>query len=91
MVAINDPSRSCRAFKYTINGSMLLKLPGEVCSCAAMLIVMSLFRQVPAICVEVQVTGSANMVTFQPYYHGAAPVKLVNDCHFNIAFGQTSE
>ena len=47
--------------------------------------------QVPAVCVEVQVTGSANMVTFQPYYHGAAPVRLVNDCHFKIAFGQKPE
>ena len=37
---------------------------------------------------DIQVTGSANIVSFTPYSSGDAPVELVNDFFFPIVYGQ---
>ena len=44
--------------------------------------------QVPAVVVEVQVTGSANIVTFAPYYPGCVPLQLVNHTDLSLPFRQ---
>ena len=53
-----------------------------LCAC-----VLSLL-QVPALEVEVQVTGSANIITFTPYYPGCVPLQLVNHTPHPITFKQ---
>lgn len=44
--------------------------------------------QVPAVEVEVQVTGSANIVTFTPYYMGCVPLQLINYTSHPLNFKQ---
>ena len=40
---------------------------------------------------EVQVTGSANVITFNPYYEGVVPVKIINYMAYDIEFQQAFE
>ena len=47
--------------------------------------------QIPAVVVDVQVTGSANIITFSPYYVGSVPVLLINDTEFTIVLRQDSK
>ena len=49
------------------------------------------YIQIPAVVVDVQVTGSANIVTFSPYYVGCVPLLLVNDTELTIEFKQDSK
>ena len=51
---------------------------------------LSLILQIPAVEVDIQVTGSANIITFNPYYNGSVPLQLVNDTDFTIEFKQDS-
>ena len=39
---------------------------------------------------EIQITGSANIITFLPYYRGAVPVQMINDTAIAIQFHQNS-
>jgi hypothetical protein len=41
--------------------------------------------------VEVQVTGSANVLTFLPYYEGSVPIQFVNDSPLAFEFKQDAE
>ena len=47
-------------------------------------------NQIPAVVVDIQVTGSANIVMFLPYYEGSVPMQLINDTDFTVAFNQES-
>ena len=40
-------------------------------------------------CLEVQETESANVVTFSPYYHGCVPLLVINHfCDLSLRFAQ---
>ncbi|KAL5484369.1 hypothetical protein EMCRGX_G020850 [Ephydatia muelleri] len=42
----------------------------------------------PAIVVDIQVTDASTIITFSPYFLGAAPIQLVNTTSFGILFKQ---
>ena len=48
----------------------------------------SCISQIPAVVVDIQVTGSANIITFNNYYAGSIPMQLVNDTEFTVEFRQ---
>jgi hypothetical protein len=61
-------------FDYTSNGAHFIKLNSSKLS---------------AISVHILVTGSATIITFNPYYQGAVPIQLINTLPWNIVYGQS--
>ena len=76
-LSVNDSMmlHPSKSFKFTENTSRLVKTE----------------NQIPAVFTEVQVTGSANVITFNPYYDGVVPIKVINEMAYDIEFQQTSE
>ncbi len=76
-LSVNDPTMShpSRTFKFTETVSRLMRTNDRI----------------PAVVTEVQVTGSANVVTFNPYYEGVVPVKIVNSMGYDVEFQQMAE
>ncbi|XP_064396100.1 intermembrane lipid transfer protein VPS13C-like isoform X3 [Halichondria panicea] len=76
-LSVNDQKMSnpSKAFKFTENSSRLIQTNDLI----------------PAVVTEIQVTGSANVVTFSPYYEGVVPVKIVNSMAYDMEFKQTAE
>lgn len=94
-LSINDSTMSqvTRPFKFTETASLLLRSDNTEVN----LIVCDILSspddcvQIPAVVVDVQVTGSANIITFSPYYIGCVPLLLVNDTDFTIMLRQDSK
>ncbi len=77
ILSVNDSDmcRPSKAFKFTETVSRLVTTNDRI----------------PAVVTEIQVTGSANVVTFSPYYEGVVPVKIVNHMGYGIEFQQMAE
>ena len=71
----SNMSNPSEPFKFTENSSRLVRTRDKI----------------PAVVTEVQVTGSANVITFNPYYEGVVPVKIINYMAYDVEFQQASE
>ena len=90
-------SNTTQPFKFTDSSSLILRTYNEVyyTQCQTHIhrcvVIISTCYQVPALIVDIQVTGSANIVTFSSYYEGCVPIQLVNDTEYTLEFKQDSK
>lgn len=86
IVTVNDHSMtlSSKPFKFTETSSLLVRTNSVVWKGGGK-------TGAPGLVVDIQVTGSANIISFLPYYNGCVPLQLVNDTDYTIEFKQDSK